>query len=49
LQETKTKTKNIEMRAIGKPSIAALSKSEQTVFYTTLLKRIIELAEKGGE
>ncbi len=43
------KTKNIEVRAIGKPSITALSESEQTVFYTTLLKRIIELAEKGGK
>ncbi len=43
------KTKDIEVRAIGKPSIEALSESEQTVFYTTLLKRIIELAEKGGK
>ncbi len=47
LQENKTK--NIEVRAIGNPSITALSESEQTVFYTTLLKRIIELAEKGGK
>lgn len=50
LQENKTKsTKNIEVRAIGKPSITALSESEQQVFYTTLLKRIVELATKGGE
>lgn len=40
---------NIEVRAIGKPSIAALSESEQQVFYTTLLKRIIELAEGKGQ
>ena len=45
LQENKTK--NIEVKAIGKPSIEALTESEQQVFYTTLLKRIIELA--GGE
>ncbi len=43
------KTKNIEVRAIGKPSIEALMESEQQVFYTTLLKRIIKLATKGGE
>ena len=43
------KTTNIEVRAIGEPSIEALSESEQTVFYTTLLKRIIELATKGGK
>ncbi|MDE7084529.1 MAG: hypothetical protein K2O81_04745 [Clostridia bacterium] len=50
LQENKTKrTKDIEVRAIGKPSIAALSESEQQVFYTTLLKRITELVAKGGE
>ena len=50
MQENKTKrTKNIEVRAIGKPSIKALSESEQQVFYTTLLKRIIELATKGGK
>jgi len=47
LQENKTK--NIEVRAIGKPSITALSESEQQVFYTTLLKRITELATKGGK
>ncbi len=53
MQETKTtstrNTKSIEVRAIGKPSIAALSESEQTVFYTTLLKRITEFAMKGGK
>ena len=43
------KTKHIKVRAIGKPSIEALTKSEQQVFYTTLLKRITELATKGGE
>ena len=47
LQENKTK--HIKVRAIGKPSIEALTKSEQQVFYTTLLKRITELATKGGE
>ena len=47
LQENKTK--HIEVRAIGKPSIEALTGSEQQVFYTTLLKRIIELATQGGE
>ena len=40
---------NIEVRAIGKPSIATLSESEQQVFYTTLLKRIIELAGGKGQ
>ena len=50
MQETKTKhTKAIEVKAIGKPSITALSKSEQQVFYTALLKRITELATKGGK
>ncbi len=43
------KTKHIEVRAIGKPSIKALSESEQQVFYTTLLRRITELVAKGGE
>lgn len=43
------KTKNFEVRAIGKPSITALSESEQAVFYTTLLKRIVELATKEGK
>jgi len=47
LQENKTK--NIEVKAIGKPSITALSESERQVFYTTLLRRITELVAKGGE
>lgn len=50
MQENKIKsTKTIEVRAIGEPSITALSESEQQVFYTTLLKRITELATKGGK
>lgn len=50
LQENKTKsTRSIEVKAIGKPSIKALSESEQQVFYATLLKRITELAAKGGK
>ena len=44
-----THTKAIEVKAIGEPSITALSESEQAVFYTTLLKRITELAMKGGK
>lgn len=47
LQETKTKT--IEVKAIGEPSIETLSESEQAVFFTTLFKRIQELASKGGK
>ena len=43
------KTKRIEVRAIGKPSIEALSESEQKICYTTLFKRITELAAKGGK
>lgn len=43
------KTKHIEVRAIGKPSIEALTESEQQVFYTTLLRRITELVAKGGK
>ena len=43
------KTKRIEVRAIGKPSIEALSESEQKVFYTALFKRITELTAKGGK
>ncbi len=50
MQENKTKsTRSIEVIAIRKPSITALSESEQQVFYTTLLKRITELAAKGGK
>ncbi len=43
------KTKNIEVRAIRKPSTEALTESEQQVFYTTLLRRITELVAKGGK
>ena len=50
LQENKSKsTSNIEVRAIGKPSIETLTESEQQVFYTTLLRRITELVAKGGK
>ena len=45
LQETKTKT--IEVKVIGEPSIDTLSESEQAVFFTTLFKRIQELASEG--
>ena len=47
LQENKTIS--IEVRAIGEPSIKTLSESEQAVFFTTLFKRIQELASKGGK
>lgn len=40
----KQKKLDLEVRAIGEPSIEALSESEQKVFYETLLKRIKELA-----
>lgn len=40
----KQKKLDLEVRAIGKPSISALSEAEQKVFYETLLKRIQELA-----
>ena len=43
------KTQSIEVRAIGEPNIKALSESEQAVFFTTLFKRIQELASKGGK
>lgn len=39
----KKQKKEIDVRAIGKPSIEALSPTEQEVFYKTLLDRIIEL------
>lgn len=39
----KKQKKEIEVRSIGKPSIEALSESEQQIFYSTLLKRITEL------
>ena len=47
MQETKTKT--IEVKVIGEPSIETLSESEQAVFFTTLFKRIQELASEGGK
>ncbi len=40
---------DLEVRAIGKPSIEALSESEQKVFYETLLKRIQELAAEDDK
>ena len=39
----------LEMRAIGKPDIWALSKAEQRIFLETLLARIIELKEKDKQ
>lgn len=39
----KRQKKEIEVRSIGKPSIEALSESEQQIFYSTLLKRITGL------
>ena len=47
LQETKTKT--IEVKVIGEPSIDTLSESEQAVFFTTLFKRIQKLASERGK
>lgn len=40
----KQKELNLEVRAIGKPSIKALPAAEQRVFYETILKRIQDLA-----
>lgn len=37
------KQKNLEIVAIGSPSVLALSESEQKHFYFTLLNRILEL------
>ena len=37
------KQKNLELVAIGSPSVSALSESEQKHFYITLLTRILEL------
>jgi hypothetical protein len=47
LQEIKKK--ECKVTTIGKPNIKALSESERAVFYSTLLQRILELAEKGGK
>ena len=46
LQENKTK--NIEVRAIGKPDIRALTESERTAFIETLLARLKELKQQNG-
>lgn len=40
----KQKELDLEVRAIGSPSISALPEAEQKVFYETLLRRIQELA-----
>ena len=40
----KQKELDLEVRAIGKPSIEALLEAEQKVFYETLLRIIQELA-----
>ena len=45
----KHKTQQLEVNSIGKPSIEALPEHEREIFYATLLKRIAELAAKGGE
>ena len=45
----KQKKLDIEVRAIGKPSISALSEAEQKGFYETLLKRIQELAAEDNK
>lgn len=45
----KQKKLDLEVVAIGKPSIEALSESEQKVFYETLLKRIQELAAEDDK
>lgn len=45
----KQKKLDIEVRAIGKPSISALSEAEQKVFYETLLKRIQELVAEDDK
>ena len=37
------KQNNLELVAIGSPSVSALSESEQKHFYITLLTRILEL------
>lgn len=40
------KQKNLELVAIGSPSVSALSESEQKHFYITLLTRILELIKE---
>ncbi len=49
MQETKTKTQNIEVIAIGKPSFKDLPHYQSEAFYSLLLKHIAEFAEKGGK
>ncbi|MCM1441687.1 MAG: hypothetical protein NC131_21130 [Roseburia sp.] len=44
----KTKTKQLEVITIGKPDIRALTESERTAFFETLLARLKELKEKNG-
>ena len=48
LQQNKTKTQNVKANVIGEFSFDNLTVDEQTAFFTTLLKRIQELALKGG-
>ena len=45
----KQKELNLEVRAIGKPSIKALPAAEQRVFYETILKRIQDLAAEENK
>lgn len=40
------KQKNLELVAIGCPSVSALTESEQKHFYITLLTRILELIKE---
>ena len=40
------KQKNLELVAIGSPSVSALSESEQKHLYITLLTRILELIKE---
>ena len=49
MQETKTKTQNIEVIAIGKPRFKDLPHYQSEAFYSLLLKHIAEFAEKGGK
>lgn len=42
----KKKEINLEVIAIGKPDIFALSESEQKVFFTTLLDSIIKVKQE---
>ena len=42
----KEKELNLEVIAIGKPDIFALSESEQKVFFTTLLDSIIKVKQE---